>query len=77
MDKFWMVLIDGTESCRYKHPTFESARIEAERLLNKTGNFGNGATILEAVEYGKIKLNPIEWAKIDQIVGYEGREIER
>jgi len=64
MDKFWMVLIDDTSGCRYKHPTFESARIEAERLLRDESNQGKGATILEAVEYGRKVYPPITWEPV-------------
>jgi hypothetical protein len=53
--KFYMVLIDGTRGCTYKHADLESARVEAERLLQMPSNYEKGATILEAVEYGKIK----------------------
>jgi hypothetical protein len=70
--KFWMVLIDGTSGCTYKHADLESARVEAERLLRLPSNYGKGATILEAVEYGKIKPAPVEWQPIEY---YEGKEI--
>ena len=70
MEKFWMVLVDNTRGCTYKHYSLESARIEAERLLNLPSNYGRGATILESVEYGKIKV-PVTWDKIY----YEGQEI--
>ena len=60
-EKFWMVLVDGTETCRYKHETLELARLEAERLIKLPLNYGKGVTILEAIEYGTIIYPPVEW----------------
>jgi len=74
-EKFWMVLIDGTRSTSYKHTTFDSARIEAERLL-KLCEPDRGATILEAVEYGRIKNPPFEWTPTINGV-YFGDEIDQ
>jgi hypothetical protein len=65
MDKFWMLLVDGRESCHFCHMTLESARREAERLLNLPENLGKGVTILSAIEYGKIQIHPIDWALFD------------
>ena len=64
MVKFWTVLMDDTEYCRYKHPTLESARQEAEKLLRQLGNRGRDITILEAVEYGKAEWPPVRWERI-------------
>ena len=74
MQRFWMVLIDGTRSTSYKHPTLESARIEAERLLRYPDNYLKGATILEAVEYRSITYPPIQWDKISDGI-YQGKEV--
>ena len=65
MEKFWMVLVDGTEFCRVRHSSLEDAKAEVERLLLLPGNQGKGATILEAVEYGKAPvILPVEFEPI-------------
>jgi len=65
MKKFWMVLLDGTDSCRHKHETLEAAKIEAERLLHQAQKSdyrrANGVTILEAVERGSMEWPPVTW----------------
>lgn len=60
-EKFWMVLVDGTETCRHKHQTLEAARLEAERLIKTTPHYDKGVTILEAMEHGTIIYPPVEW----------------
>jgi len=67
MDKFWMVLIDGTVKTQQRHNSLQEAMEEAERLLNlpEHKGSGRGATILEAVCYGKPQIMPVEWTKLD------------
>ena len=61
---FWMVLIDGTASCRVKHRTCMEAQHEAARLLSLRENAGRGATLLKAVAYGKPEIAPVLWREI-------------
>jgi len=74
-NKFWMVLVDGTFGCSYRHPSLESARREAERLLRLPSNQEKGVTILEAMEYGRIKYPPVAWEAIPYGM-YQGEEIK-
>ena len=76
MERFWMVLIDGTRGCSYKHLTIESARAEAERLLRLSSNIGRGATIIEAVEYGRIVYPPVIWSPVAEGM-YKGEGNDR
>lgn len=75
--KFWMVLVDDTRGCTYKHGTLGSARKEAERLLRLPEHSGRGVSILEAVEYGYIHYPPVEWAPMRVAVEglYQGRAV--
>jgi len=78
MEKFWMVLIDGTRATTYKHSSIESARREADRLLKQyySNRADVGVTILEAVEHGKIKSVPqMNWEPVLNGI-YQGEEIE-
>ena len=50
MEKFWMVVVDGTEATAKRYFDLESAKGGAERLAQKEGK---GVTVLEAVEYCK------------------------
>src|SRR3990167_709734 len=50
---FYLLLVDGTETCRQRHATIEEARTEARRLLHQPHNQGKGITVLKAVEYGQ------------------------
>lgn len=36
-ESFFMVVVDGGESPKYKHPNFDSAQTEAKRLAKITG----------------------------------------
>ena len=67
MDKFWMVLIDGTAIPRHKNLSLQEAINEAERLLNlpEHKGSGRGAIILEAIYYGKSQVMPVDWTKLD------------
>ena len=65
MQKTWMVLVDSTTFISKKHPTPEEAKLEAERLMLLPGNLGRGATILEAVQYGKMRREPIVWEPVE------------
>ena len=67
MDKFWMVLVDGTRLTSHQHASFDIARQEAERLLRLPENIvsGRGVTILEAVFYGTIEASPVRWEVIE------------
>ena len=61
---FYMLLVDGTETCRKRHATIEEARTEAKWLLHHPENEGKGVTILKAVEYGREPEREIEWHSI-------------
>ena len=63
-EPFWMILIDGTASCRAKHRTCMEAQDEAARLLSLPENAGRGATLLKSVAYGKLKIPPVLWREI-------------
>ena len=67
MDKFWMVLVDGTRLTSHQHASLDIARQEAERLLRLPENIvsGRGVTILEAVYYGQIDEQPVRWEVIE------------
>ena len=58
MNKFWMVMVEGRGMPQIRHPTFEKARTEAERLIRKEGK---GAYILEAVAVGQVQNQPVSW----------------
>ena len=61
---FYMLLVDGTETCRKRHASIEAARTEAMRLLLQLENQGKGITILKAIEYGKLPEREVEWRTI-------------
>lgn len=58
MKKFWMLLVDGTETCRKRHYALVEARQEAERLARQEGRT---VALLEMVEYCEIAPSPVEW----------------
>lgn len=37
MEQFWMVYVDGGDSPRHQHTSYQSAKEEAERLARKEG----------------------------------------
>ena len=67
MDKFWMVLIDGTVKTQHRHSSRQEAIDGAERLLNlpEHKGSGRGAIILEAIYYGKPVTMPVDWIKLE------------
>ena len=65
MEKFYMLLVDGTNSCRYKHLTLDEAVEEATELLHQPQNYGKGITILKSISYGKVETSPVKWGEIE------------
>lgn len=61
MEKFWMLLVDGTTTCTHKHLNIYDAQEEAAKLLNQPQNQGKGIHILETIGYGVIDHQPVRW----------------
>lgn len=61
MEKFWMLLVDGTTTCSRKHLTLSGAQEEAARLLNQPQNQGKRVHLLESIGYGVIGHQPVRW----------------
>jgi hypothetical protein len=61
-EKFWMCLVDGSGGCAQRHYDYEEARAEVERLARKEGK---GVTLLEATDYCRPTVSPVEWLDID------------
>ena len=76
MRTFWLLLVDGTRSCEYRHDTIESARNEAARILNMPYSQGKGITVLQAVEYGILSQVPVRWESIIEPVPYSDCDTE-
>jgi len=53
MEKFWMVLVEGTKTTSYIHYTLDSAKAEAERLASLPRNRGKRVAVLESITYCK------------------------
>ena len=51
--RFWMVWVHDTPTTKYRHPTYEAARQEADRLAKQPQNYGKNVYILQAVDYRK------------------------
>ena len=61
-EKFWMCLVDGAiTGCKQRHYDYSEACKEAERLANKEGK---GVTLVEAREYCRPAMTPVEWLKM-------------
>ena len=59
--KFWMVWVHNTPTTNRRHPSYESARQEAERVVRQPNNVGRKVYILEAVNYCYVDVMPITW----------------
>lgn len=62
MQRFWVVLVeDTTGGTHHQHPTYDSARDEAERLARQSQNRGRKVFVLEAVNYCEAMDVPVQW----------------
>jgi len=51
--RFWMIWVQATPKTNHRHPTYEQARQEADRLAMLPENYGKNVYILQAVDYRK------------------------
>ena len=68
MEKFWMVLVEGTGGCSVKHLNRTEAMEEAERLARQEKNIGKRVDLLEAVGYACVEKVPVKWVNL-----YDGK----
>jgi len=61
MDNFYCCYVDGTVGFSHRYPTWESARIEAERLASQPWNHGKKVYVLEVVAVAQVKPTPVTW----------------
>ena len=71
MERFYMVLVEGTDHISFQHRTLEEAKVEAERLLAQPRNQGKGAYILGSILYGKPQVPPVFWMSVGHSVFME------
>ena len=64
--RFWMVWIEGKSGPTHKHPTFDDARLESERLLRLPENRSYIAYILECTSFGAVESAPIVWRTVGE-----------
>jgi len=62
--KFWMVWVNDTPTTKYRHTSYASASIEADRLAMMQSNIGKKVYILEALDYRMVELPPIVRTKL-------------
>ena len=60
MDKFWMVLVEGTEGTHKTYATINLAEVEAERLAVQTGK---RVYVLESIEACAPQPRPVVWER--------------
>jgi hypothetical protein len=49
--KFWMVWVHDTPTTKHRHPSYETARAEADRVAMLPHNIGKKVYILEALDW--------------------------
>ncbi len=49
--KFWLVWLDATPTTKHRHPTYETARGEADRIAMMPENKGRKVYVLEALDW--------------------------
>jgi len=62
MDRFYMVLVEGTPGCKVRHTNKDEAFREAERLLRQPQNNDKKVYLLEAVDYVSM-IKSIYWSR--------------
>lgn len=53
MERFWMVIVEGTPSTRHRHITELEAINESHRLADMPSNLGKKVYILEAIGFSQ------------------------
>jgi len=56
---FWMVWLHDSPTTEHRHPTRESAELEADRIARLPENIGRKVYVLEALDYRFSEATPL------------------
>jgi len=59
--KFWMVWVDSTPTTEHRHPSYQLASEEADRVARQAKNMGKKVYVLEAVECRWVEKAPLTY----------------
>lgn len=57
--KFFMVWVHDTPTTEHRHPTYELASEEADRIARQPQNIGKKVYILEALDWRSVESPPL------------------